>query len=298
MPVRFDLSTLSLRRSTKIVLALSVVVVAITLVTVTGRVWRTKANFTAKQSDNAAQPTPAPDVNYVRRARLQPRFRHLLDVVGDRLEKPGNERLVMIGTLRRQDDSRPMPFRLFLEQPRRMRLEEQRAQAGVTSFNGRSGWALGESLSDADRDMIETLIYDSADNFLLGQTQGLATRALGSRFRLDDGTDANYDGPFYDIYQVMDHVGTGSDVRQQSKLFYFNSDTQLLERVRYQIQRDGAAVNVEIQITDWKRLNKQRVPSVITRLEDSKAVLTITISSVVIGPRLEDGIFNNPQERQ
>jgi hypothetical protein len=298
MPVRFYLSVLSLRRSAKFALALSVAVIAVTLVTLSVRAWRTKASFASKKKGAAAQQSLAGDVNYVRRVRLQPRLRPLLDVVGDRLEKPGNERMVMAGTLTRQNDSRTAPFRLLLELPHRMRLEEQSAEPRVTSFNGGSGWASGGSLSYADQDTVETLIFDSADHFFLGQTQGLATRALGSQFRLDDGTDSNYNGPFYDVYEVMDYVRTGSEERQQPKLFYFNSNTQLLERVHYQLQRDGANVKVEIQITDWKSLNNQRVPTAITRLEDDKPVLTITITSAVIGPRMADGIFNNPQGRQ
>jgi hypothetical protein len=289
---------LSLRRSAKISLALPVAVIAVTLASPTARTWWTKANSTAKQDDGIAKLALAANVNYVRREKLQPRLRHLLGVIGDRLEKPGKERMVMVGTLKREIDSQPAPFRLLLEMPHRMRLEELGAKQHVTSFNGSSGWAMGGSLSDTDKDTIETLIFDSADHFFLGQTQSLAIRALGTRFRLDDGADVNYAGPFYDIYQVMDHVGTGPDVRQQPKLFYFNSDTQLLERVRYQIQRDGVAVNVEIQITDWKQLNNQRVPSTIIRLENDKPVLTITIASAAIGPRLADGLFTNPQERQ
>jgi len=298
MSFRFYLSALFLRRSAKLSLALSVAIVAITLATLSARAWRTKAGGAAKKKSAAVQLAPAGDGDYVRRERLQPGLRRLFDVVGDRLAKPGNERMVMIGTLTRQNDSRPAPFRLFLELPHRMRLEEQGAESHVTGFNGNSGWASGGSLSDADQDAIETLIFDSADHFFLGQTQGLAIRALGSHFRLDDGASANYAGPFYDVYEVMDYVGTGSEERQQPKLFYFNSDTQLLQRVRYQIQRDGAAVNVEIQIADWKRLNNQQIPSAITRLEDDKPVLTVTIASASIGPRAADGMFNNPQERQ
>ena len=89
MPVRFDLSALSLRRSAKFALALSVAVVAITLATLTVQAWRTKKHFTAKRNSAAAQPTPAANVNYVRRTRLRPELRHLLYVVGDRLERPG-----------------------------------------------------------------------------------------------------------------------------------------------------------------------------------------------------------------
>src|SRR5262249_28920396 len=197
MFARFDTSALSRRRPAKFVLALLVAVIVITLMTFTARAWRDKKGSVAKQGAVAAQPTPPPlNVDsYVRRARLWPQLRETLNALGDRLEKPGKERLILVGTLRRQNNSQAIPFRLFLEPPRRMRLEEQGARPRVSGFDGGEGWALGAALSDADQEIIETLVFDSADQFFLAQTQGFATRALGRRFRLDDGGTPNYTGP-------------------------------------------------------------------------------------------------------
>jgi hypothetical protein len=300
MSARFDLSALprlSRRRSAKFVLAVLALVIAIALVTFTSRAWRAKKGLSIKQDAAAAQPTPLPPNanSHVRRARLWPRLRDALNVLGDRLEKPGKERLTLAGTLRRQNNSQAIPFRLFLELPRRMRLEEHGAQPRVSGFDGSEGWALGAALSDADQEMIETLVFDSADQFFISQTQGGATRALGQRFRLDDGATPNYTGPFYNIYELQDHIPDKKETRAQTKLFYFNSETLLLERVRYQIERNGAPMNVEVRLSGWQKVNNQRIPGSITRLENDTQTLTLTINAVTFSPRATDGAFNKPQ---
>src|SRR5262245_26642004 len=248
MSARFDLSALLRRRSAKFILASLSAIAVVALVAFTARAWRTKMSATAKRDNAAAQPTPTPNTNsYIRRGLLQPRLQLALNALGDRLEKPDKERLTLVGTLTRQNNSQAVPVRLFLELPRRMRLEEQGAQQRVVGFDGSKGWASGAALSSADQDTIETLVFDSVDNFFLGQMQGVATRTLGSRFRLDDGRTANYTGPFYNIYQVTDRIKIGAANREQPKLFYFNSDTKLIERVYYQVRRDGSTANVEIR---------------------------------------------------
>jgi hypothetical protein len=297
MFARFELSALSRRRSAKFVLAFLAAVVAISLVTFTARAWRDKKGSAAKQDVVAAQPTP-PALNtngYVSRARLWPQLRDALKAMGDRLEKPGKERLTLVGTLLRQNNSQAIPFRLFLELPRRMRLEEQGAQPRVSGFDGGEGWVLSADVSDADQEMIETLVFDSADQFFLARTQGFATRALGQRFRLDDGTTPNYTGPFYDIYQLQDRIPVQKEMRVQQKLFYFNSDTLLLERVRYQAERAGAAVSVEVRFSGWQKVNGQQIPGTITRLENDAQAFRLTINAVNFSPHATDSIFNKPQ---
>jgi hypothetical protein len=297
MFARFGLLALFHCRPAKFVLAFLATVVAITLVTLTARARRDKKGSAANQDAVAAQPTP-PSLNvnsYVRRARLWPQLRETLNALGDRLEKSGKERLILVGTLRRQNNSQAIPFRLFLELPRHLRLEEQGARPRVSGFDGGEGWALGAALSDEDQEIIETLVFDSADQFFLAQEQGFATRALGRRFRLDDGGAPNYTGPYYDIYQLQDHVSIVKEERTQSKLFYFNSDTLLLERVRYQIERDGAPVNVEVRFGGWQKVNGQQIAGSITRLENDTQTLTITINVVTFSPRAADGAFNKPQ---
>jgi hypothetical protein len=280
-------------RVIKPALALLTLVIAITLIAFTVRARWVKTDAPAKQSAIALQPTPGVR-SYVQRARLQPQLRDTLKVLGDRLERPGKERLTLVGTLRRQNNPQAIPFRLLLELPRRMRLEEQGAQARVIGFDGSESWAVGATLSEAERGTIETLVFDSVEGFFFGQMQGFAMRALGTRFRLDDGTTPNYRGPFYDIYQVSDRIGSSSTARVQSKLFYFNSRTLLLERVSYQIERNSSPVKVEVQISGWQNANAQRIQTSITRLENGAPVLTLAIASAAISQRQNDGIFNRP----
>src|SRR5262249_49402760 len=154
--------------------------------------------------------------NYLHRSRLSAEMRAAINVFGDRLEKPGKERLTLTGTLSHGDGSQSLPIRLVTEFPRRMRLEVQHGnQTHVIGFDGRNGWKKGSALTKQDQDIIESLIYDSADHFFIGQADGLALQPLGKRFRDDDGSNPNYSGPFYDIYQLSDKVVVGTSGRIQ-----------------------------------------------------------------------------------
>lgn len=275
-----------------------VILIAIAVLGVSAGAWRNRKALTIKQ-DLMPQQTPAPLGNgYVARAHLWSPLRDVLKVLGDRLEKPGKERLILVGALTRQNTASSTPFRLITELPNRLRLEEGVGpQQRVVGYDGDAGWGIGKVFDNADREAIESLAFDTPDRLLFGQMQGFAYRHLGSRFRLDDGTTKNYTEGYYDIYQVTDRIKIGSEIREQNKLFYVNSDTLLPERVRYQTVRAGAKVEVEVTTTSWQKVNGQQAPGLITRLENGKPVLTLTVTSVAIGPRLPDGVFNNPQPR-
>jgi hypothetical protein len=130
--------------------------------------------------------------------------------------------------------------------------EDHGRQAGETRSRAfeRDGNAYSQ---EAEQDLMETLVYGSAEHFFDTQMGGMATRFLGSRFRLDDGSSADYSGPYYDVYKVADQIKTSPDEREQLKLYYFNSETLLLERVTYEINRNGSTVKVEERLGDWTK---------------------------------------------
>ena len=289
MFARFDLSALSRRRSAKFVLAFVTAVVAVTAVTLTARAWRDKKGSASKQDAVAAQPARALNATgRVRRGLLWPQLRPMSKALGDRLETPGKERLILIGALRRASKKNEgRPARLILEFPDRLRLEEQ---DGVTVYNNDFASSNGV-LKKTERDEVESLLFDFVDHFFAAQMQGAATRFLGSRFRLDDGANPNYTGPFYELYQVTDRIAVEKEVREQPKFYYFNSETLLLERVRYQIERDGEQVEVEVLIEGWRKVDGQQIPGAITRTEGGAPVLSLSITSAAVGGRQNDGIF-------
>jgi hypothetical protein len=291
MFVRFDLSVLFRRRSAKLALAFLMAIVSITLVAFTARAWRDKKGSAVKQEVSAAQPIPPPPSasSYVRRARLWPQLRYASESLGDRLEKPGKERLILIGRLRRASKkNEDRPARLVLEFPDRLRLEEQ---DGVTVYENGDFASSNGVLKKNEQDEIESLLFDSVDHFFAAQMQGATTRFLGSRFRLDDGANPHYTGPFFDLYQVTDRIAVKNEVREHRKLYFFNSDSLLLERVRYKIERNGKQVNVEVTISEWRKVDGQQIPGVITRTEGGAPVLSLSITSAVITGKLDDGIL-------
>ena len=249
-----------------------------------------EARLVTSQSPPAvANPTSE---EYVRAGRLWPQLRWHLKVLGDRIEKPGKERMTITGTIKRAGDSQALPMSVTLEFPDRLRLTVQDGvQQRVVTFNGQAAAGVGNALTSREREFIETLVYDTAEHFLAGQTQGTAMRCLGQRFRADDGTTPNYTGPYYDLYEMSDQIKTAADARQQIKYFYFNSETLLLERVSYQIMRNGAPVEVETRISNWQQAQGQQAPRRIVRLENGQPVLALTITALTISPRVDDGSF-------
>ena len=216
---------------------------------------------------------------YLRRSNLSPKLVWHLNALGDRLEKPGRERLILTGTLSRANDSQTQEFVAVFEFPERLRLTMRKgSQTRVISFDGERAKAEGNSF---DGDLVETLVHGSAEHFFNTQMQGMATRLLGSHFLLHRSSTADYNGPNYDVYKVAEE-------REQLKLYYFNSDTLLLERVVYEINRNGATVKVEERLGDWTREQGQQVARRIERFENGESEFVLTVRTAVFSARNDE----------
>jgi hypothetical protein len=287
---RFGLSPLSWRSSAKLVLALLALIGAVLPMILTMLARRDRNSPAARKGVVVVRLTPAPnEISHLRRGRLWAQLRPVSKALGDRLEKPGKERLILAGDLRRASKkNKSRPARLILEFPDRLRLEEQ---DGVTIYNNDDFAYSNGILKKNERCEVESLLFDFVDHFFAAQMRGATTRFLGSRFRLDNGENPYYTGPFYELYQVTDRILVKQEVREQPKLYFFNSDTLLLELVRYKIERGGDPVEVEVLISGWRKVDGQQIPSAITRTEDSAPVLALSITSAAVSGKQNDGIF-------
>jgi hypothetical protein len=239
-------------------------------------------------SKNTAQAS-VKRATYVRRSSLSPKLVSYLNAMGDRLEKPGRERLNLTGTLSRANDSQTQEVVAVFEFPERLRLTMQKgSQTRVVSFDGEHA-----DVDAVDEDLMETLVYGSAEHFFDTQMQGRATRLLGSRFLLHRGSTADYNSPYYDVYKVTEQVKTADDEIEQQRFYYFNSDTLLLERVVYEIIRNGYTVKVEERLSDWTREQGQQVARRIERFENGESVFLLTVHTAQHSARVEDGVFSN-----
>ena len=240
---------------------------------------------------NSAQSPARPLADRVHRGRLWPQLRWNLAALGNRLEKPGKERLTLAGTFQRADEQTAL-FAAILEFPDRLRITTQPGSESRTIvFDGQGVRTVGGSLTSAEEGLIESLVYDTAEHFFTAQSAGVPTRHLGNHFRTDDGATENYAGPFYNVFSVLDLVKVTPETRSQSKFYCFNSETRLLEKVHYQTLRNGASVEVETRIDGWRSIEGEQVPSRIIRKENTQQVFVLTITSATLSPRISDGVF-------
>lgn len=270
----------------------------IILLSLTSRVWMSSGARTEMRGAQISQAPPFEPSNLprqdpnilglVRRNALSSRLHGPLQALGDRLEVKGRERAMVTGTLRSSGGSQEDAFTLIAELPNRIRLTISSATGNrVLVFDGQTTRSNGP-LTLRDYDLVETLVYDTAEHLLLGQSDGsLALRFLGGRFHDADNPAATG----YQIFESSEVIALGGESREQTKHYYFNSDNWLLERVTYPHTVNEVERAVEVRFGDWQRVDGQTPARTVERLEDKAFVFRLTIKTVSFLPSLNDGIF-------
>jgi hypothetical protein len=217
-------------------------------------------------------------------------FRDPLKALGDRLQVPGKERLTASGTY--SDKSGAQAIVVTWQLPGKLRIQFVGMTSRTLIFDGASTTANGGPTTSEDDDVLESLADDRTETLFWGQKLG--SRFLGSHFRTDDGKTKSYSGPYYDIHQLVYRVSCRSDKPIRTKLFYFDSTTELLVKSRYTEMRNGNEILVETAYSGWSQTASQSVPGQIVRRENGAVVFTIMIASAQIGPAVADSTFTQP----
>lgn len=239
---------------------------------------------------------------YLQRGGIWPQLHSALNAYGDRLEKPGKERVTAVGTISNADTtaSEKVSVRLVFEFPDKLRIEKQKAgKTETTIYDGKTKVKIGDVIKPKEEDELEAIVFDSVDHFMAAHLLGKPVRFLGDRFRLDDGTAAKYTGSYYDIYQITEQLYDANNVKKdtlQEKLYFFNSDTHKLERITYQVVDKKIVMEVLVELAGWQTLDGQVLPTSLTRYENGKPAITLTINALALSTRIEDGTFSTTQK--
>ena len=215
--------------------------------------------------------------------------RWLLEAHGDRLTRAGRERVTLVATVSKPDSASgtlPVEAQIVYQLPLKLRYSEVGSQSKTLIFDGsRASGSL--SADSPDLNLMDTLVADREDFFFFNLIAGCATRFYGSGFPLQGSNDA------FDAYEIVvpDRLRNGA---LQQKVFLFDTDTGLLRRVNYHLEKSGGTLEISTRLDGWNKVDGQPVPGAITRYENDVPVLTITIHSVVFGPSQNDGIFDLP----
>jgi hypothetical protein len=111
--------------------------------------------------------------------------------------------------------------------------------------------------TDTERLLVERLILDSPDQFVLAQLRGASYFTIARNVRPIDASD-DYSGPLWNLVRV-DEPPQDESVRPQStwRIYYINVQTGLPDRVEYQL--NGQEIRAEI--LGWSEQNGEKTPA-------------------------------------
>jgi hypothetical protein len=226
---------------------------------------------------------------YLTTGRVPSAAHDFLTALGDRMQKPGSERVILEGNW--VDSTGSSPAKVTWEAPGSLRLDRSRPGAAPLTLTKRAGDSRVAQVSTTDSALLESLLDDRAESMLYSLSTGAASRFLGARFRSDGGKTTDFSGPWYDIYEVSGTVVSAGSGLTRQKYYCFNSDTKLLELVTYVLNREGTKVTVTTRYGRWTTQNGQPFPGTIIREENGTAVFTFQVRSGATAAASQDGLF-------
>src|SRR5439155_19248292 len=122
---------------------------------------------------------------YIWRSRLTSTILDSLKSMGDRLEVPGKERLILLGSLSLPTENRELPLLLVRGYPKFVNLVLGQGQdVSIIKFDGIKVGVTGRLVSGRESEIVQFLAQDTVEQFFFAQMRGYGTRFLGDHFQL------------------------------------------------------------------------------------------------------------------
>ena len=209
------------------------------------------------------------------------------DALGTRARAIGKEQTVYAGDLIDGNGNRTR-LEVVHQMPGLVRIDGVAGRRTSLAFDGTRDRGVVTPMDEA---LIETFVGDSVEGLFASLDGNAAVRLLGRRFGPDPLTHPNYEGPRYDIYEVAGSVASRPDGVVRMKFYYFDSDTGLLLRTRYDDSSVRPRRKIETRFSAWGQVDGSLYPGRIERYEDGRLVFSFVTTAVASGPRVDAGEF-------
>lgn len=231
-----------------------------------------------------------PSLDYLRTASLTHKMLLYRSALGDRFDKPGKERVVLLGSLTK-GNSPPVPISILRDIKGNARLDDQSPNGRSLGFDGLSVWSSKAPVAQDDLDLMESIQHDTVETLLFAaQKPGTAIREEALRAKTEGIPGRNY----YDVYIVRDTIQFDGKPHLVAKTFLVDSDTQLLDRVTYKILRNGVQVRFDTRIAGWLLIGGQRYPAIVERFQSGVRTHLLNFSTASTLPNAIDDSFKLP----
>jgi len=128
----------------------------------------------------------------------------------------------------------------------------------------------------AERLLLERLIRDSPDQFVLAQLRGASYFTVAHNVRPTDATDG-YRGPLWNLVRVDEpQADENRKALNTWRIYYLNVQTGLPDRVEYQL--DGKEIRAEF--LEWTEQQGEKTPSRVKWSSDTQTLMEYRATSV------------------
>jgi hypothetical protein len=146
---------------------------------------------------------------------------------------------------------------------------------GIFTWDTKQGaLSAGARATGTDRDVIERIVLDSPDQFVLGQLRGASYYTIARNVRPEGMTD-NYRGPLWNIVRVDDpEKDEMKRPRSPWRLYYVNVATGLIDRIESEVQ--GQRISAAFT---WADVNGEKVPAQITWIHQTQILMHYSLTN-------------------
>jgi hypothetical protein len=194
-----------------------------------------------------------------RNLSLQPEASEMGRRLGKRFSPDKLERSILVGTL-------TIGSELKIVQTTRTQSDDgEQVEIKIAGLPGALTWdrnqgtlLSGSRATGSDRQLVERLVLDSPDQFVLAQLRGASYYTVARNVRPVDASD-KYSGPLWNIIRIGDPESDEAK-RPESRwrLYYVNAVTGLIDRIESEAQ--GQRIVAEIS---WTDLDGEKIPTQI-----------------------------------
>jgi hypothetical protein len=137
--------------------------------------------------------------------------------------------------------------------------------------------AVSSTPTETERLLIERLVYDSPDYFVLAQLGRASYFTVARNMRPGDAPD-NYDGPLWTVVRVDDQSDQRAAALSRWRLYYLNSSTGLIDKVISETQGE----RIEAIFSDWIERAGEKFPSTIRWTIQGQTLMSFNLANVTL----------------
>ena len=235
-------------------------------------------------------PAPQQQSGVQRPSRLRSRLSQQLDAdrlrrrLGDRFLIAGREQTLLTGMLTVGTSVRPVRIvRTQQDDGEQVEISIGNGPANLTWNPTDGAREDGGPAAGSDRALIERVVLDSPDQFVLAQLRRASYRLLARNVVPDGIKDLeNYLGPAWDVFNVGEPDSpAGSQALSPARVYYINVSTGLIDKV---VSKE-AGETIVATLSGWSDQNGERLPTHVQWRLNDQVVMELSVNAASYGPQ-------------